>query len=145
MKPISATSASDTHCPSWSSNTAFGYRIVVHASSGIELIAAVIGLVLAGGDRELGSGPAGGGDHVPAVERAVRPEHHRPGHPALDRVVTRASATNRAAPRAEFADPFRSRVATITGADDAVDAVARNAFKPFTPEYPYPAPCLAYP
>ena len=33
-------------------------------------------------------------------------------------MVTRASATSRAAPRAEFADPFRSRVATITGADD---------------------------
>ena len=63
--------------------------------------------------------------------------------PPHDLVVTRASATNRAAPRAEFADPFRSRVAAITGADDGVDAMARNAFKPFTPEYPYPAPCLA--
>ena len=50
--------------------------------------------------------------------------------------MTRASATSRAAPRAEFADPFRSRVATITGAEDGVDAVARNAFNPSTPVYP---------
>src|SRR5512144_415310 len=58
------------------------------------------------------------------------------------RAVRTASATNRAAPRAEFADPFRSRVAAITGADDGVEAVARNAFKPFTPGVPVPGALL---
>jgi hypothetical protein len=51
-------------------------------------------------------------------------------------VVTKASATSRAAPRAELADPFRSRVATISGADDDVETVASSALRPFTPEYP---------
>jgi len=45
-----------------------------------------------------------------------------------------ASATSRAAPRAEFAEPFRSRVATITGADDALETVASSALRPLTPE-----------
>jgi hypothetical protein len=44
-----------------------------------------------------------------------------------------ASATNRAAPRAEFTDPFRSLLATITGAEDAVQTVASSALSPFTP------------
>jgi len=60
-----------------------------------------------------------GGDHVPAVERAVGTQHHRPVTPQLQ-VRTRAPATNRATPRAEFADPFRNLVARITGAVDAV-------------------------
>ncbi len=51
-----------------------------------------------------------------------------------DRVVLIASATSRAAPRAEFADPLRNRVATITGADDGVDTVASSALRPLTPE-----------
>jgi hypothetical protein len=42
-------------------------------------------------------------------------------------VVLMASATSRVAPRAEFADPLRSLVVTITGADQVVDAVASNA------------------
>ena len=50
------------------------------------------------------------------------------------RLVFTASATRRAAPRAEFADPLRSRVATITGAESGVDTVASNALRPFTPE-----------
>ena len=45
-----------------------------------------------------------------------------------------ASVTRRAAPRAEFADPFRSRVATITGAMTGVEMVARSALRPLTPE-----------
>jgi hypothetical protein len=49
-------------------------------------------------------------------------------------VVLIASATSRAVPRAEFADPFRNRVATITGADDAPDIVASSALSPLTPE-----------
>ena len=47
--------------------------------------------------------------------------------------VTRASATIRAAPRAEFAGPRRNLVATTTGAEIGVDTIASNAFKPFTP------------
>jgi len=48
--------------------------------------------------------------------------------------VTSASATSRAAPRAEFAPPLRNRVATITGAASGVLTVAISAFRPFTPE-----------
>jgi hypothetical protein len=58
--------------------------------------------------------------------------------------VTRASATIRAAPRAELVGPRRNLVATTTGADSGVDTIASNAFKPFTPLYPCPAPALAY-
>jgi hypothetical protein len=53
------------------------------------------------------------------------------------------SLTRRAAPRAEFADPFRSRAAVITGAAAGVETIPSSAFSPFTPEYPNPAPCLA--
>jgi hypothetical protein len=35
-----------------------------------------------------------------------------------------------------------SGIALIIGADDAVEAVARKALNPSTPEYPYPALCL---
>ena len=42
--------------------------------------------------------------------------------------------SSRADARAEFAVPFRSRVATITGADTAVDAPASSALNPLTPE-----------
>jgi hypothetical protein len=47
--------------------------------------------------------------------------------------VASASASSFPAPRAEFVDPLRNRVAAITGADVGVDATASNAFKPFTP------------
>jgi len=47
--------------------------------------------------------------------------------------VARASATSLAGPRAEFADPFRSLVAAITGAASGVDSVAIIALRPFTP------------
>jgi len=40
------------------------------------------GPVLAGGDGEPGPAAAGGGDHIPTVERTVRAEHHQPGAPA---------------------------------------------------------------
>src|SRR5665647_2340762 len=59
--------------------------------------------------------------------------------------VTSASATIREAPRAELVGPRRNRVATTTGAEIAVDTIASNAFRPLTPLYPCPAPCLAYP
>ncbi len=58
-------------------------------------------------------------------------------------VVTRASATDRAAPRAELVPPRRNLVAATTGADSGVDTMASNAFRPLTPVYPYPAPALA--
>jgi len=58
-----------------------------------------------------------------------------PVAPAL-RAVTSASATRRAAPLAEFVAPRRSRVATITGADNGVETIPSNAFKPLTLEYP---------
>jgi hypothetical protein len=48
--------------------------------------------------------------------------------------VLRASATSRAAPWAEFVEPSRSRVATITGALLGVDSAASSAFRPLTPE-----------
>jgi len=58
-----------------------------------------------------------------------------PVAPAL-RAVTRASATRRAAPLAEFVGPRRSRVAAITGADSGVETIASNALSPLTLEYP---------
>jgi len=49
------------------------------------------------------------------------------------RAVARASASNRAAPRAEFADPRRNRLAAITGAAVGVDSTASSALSPLTP------------
>ena len=89
-------------------------------------------------------------DRVAALNEAC-PGWFTPGRshattvtPALA-AVTRASATRRAAPLAQFAAPRRSRVAAITGAETGVETTASNAFRPLTPEYPDPAPCLAYP
>ena len=48
------------------------------------------------------------------------------------RTVFNASRTSRCAPRAEFADPFRSRCATITGAACWELTVAISAFRPRT-------------
>jgi hypothetical protein len=42
------------------------------------------------------------------------------------------AATNDAAPRAELVEPFRSRVAAITGADVGVLRVPISAFNPST-------------
>jgi hypothetical protein len=50
------------------------------------------------------------------------------------RVVLIASATSLAAPREEFAEPLRSLVATMTGADEVVNTVASSAFNPLTPQ-----------
>jgi hypothetical protein len=41
-----------------------------------------------------------------------------------------ASVRNLPAPRAEFVEPFRRRVAAITGADNGVESTASSAFKP---------------
>ena len=51
-----------------------------------------------------------------------------PLHP-VSRAVLIASAANRAAPRAEFAFPPRSRTAAITGAPSGVEMVAASAFR----------------
>jgi len=53
--------------------------------------------------------------------------------PPQARVVAMASATIRAAPRAEFVPPRRNRVATISGGDVGVQTVAISAFRPLTP------------
>ena len=58
-------------------------------------------------------------------------------------VVTNASDTSLAAPRAELVPPRRNLVAASTGAEVGVETMASNAFSPLTPVYPYPAPCLA--
>jgi len=51
--------------------------------------------------------------------------------PALAaRAVRTASATSRAAPRALFAEPLRSRVPTFSGAANGLDTVAISAFHP---------------
>lgn len=62
------------------------------------------------------------------------PPGARPVPPPARRAVTIASATSRAAPRAEFVAPRRSRVPTITGAAVGELTVAISAFSPFTPE-----------
>jgi hypothetical protein len=48
------------------------------------------------------------------------------------RAVAKVAATNDAAPRAELVEPFRSRVAAITGAEVGVDTVPTSAFNPLT-------------
>ena len=68
-----------------------------------------------------------------------------PLHP-MARAAPMAPAANRAAPRAEFAFPPRSRVAAITGAPSGVDTVAASAFRPRTSRLLHtgrpPARCL---
>ena len=48
------------------------------------------------------------------------------------RAVRMVSATNAAAPRAEFEGPLRSLVAAITGADRGVETMPSSAFRPLT-------------
>lgn len=74
-----------------------------------------------------------------------------PLHP-VSRAVLIASAANRAAPRAEFAFPPRSRTAAITGAPSGVEMVAASAFSPRTSRLlpwilvcPDAAPCVRRP
>lgn len=54
-----------------------------------------------------------------------------------------ASMTIRSPPCPETTLPFRSRDAAMTGAHVGEDSAAICALTPFTPEYPYAAPCLA--
>ena len=60
-----------------------------------------------------------------------RPERS-PGRAAARLVVFSASPTSGAPSQAEFVEPFRSLLATITGADSGVVTVASSAFKPST-------------
>lgn len=79
--------------------------------------------------------PRGRRGHRPAEVGAVRALDHRPAHsPRIRGLQAVGDQPRRAAPRGEWADPFRSRVATLTGAVDAVEAVGSSAFNPFTPE-----------
>ena len=66
--------------------------------------------------------------------------------------LSRASATSDAAPRAEPADPPRSRAAAITGAASGVERVAISGDSPrsstqYPPAvaWPNPEPCFARP
>src|SRR6478672_11964264 len=137
-KGISATSAREIQRPDGSSNTAFGYLIVVQASSGIVLITALMCLVCRTvmDTSAPAPAPAGGGDHLVPVERRIRPQQHRTsgagGAEPLNLTVARVSATNRAAPRADPQDPFRRRCATTTGAACAVLTVPMKEFSPRT-------------
>ena len=65
------------------------------------------------------------------VERGIGPSDHRAGPPH----AWLSSARHRPAgppSQAEFVEPFRSLLATITGADSGVVTVASSAFKPST-------------
>ena len=57
--------------------------------------------------------------------------------------VVNARARCQCAPLPERVAPRRSEHSAITGALVGVLIVAINAFRPRTPEYPNPAPCLA--
>ena len=57
----------------------------------------------------------------------------RRGSAPTVRAVTRVSAISRAAPRAEFADPLRSRVPAMTGAVNGVEITPSRTFRPRTP------------
>jgi len=82
-----------------------------------------------------GTGPgrpgSSGGDHVVVVVGGVGAQDHQPRRAAPFRGGQRV-ADQPAAPRAEFADPFRSLVAAISGALIGVETVA-NALRPLIP------------
>ncbi|PZH12146.1 hypothetical protein C1I97_12735 [Streptomyces sp. NTH33] len=52
------------------------------------------------------------------------------------RAVRMVSATNAAAPHAEFDDPLRSLVAAVTGAARGAEPIPNSAFRPLTLPYP---------
>jgi hypothetical protein len=62
----------------------------------------------------------------------------------IARTVARASANNRAAPRTSAAFPLRSRIATTTGREIGVEAVAISGCSVLVPfNRPTAAPCSA--
>ncbi len=144
MNSISATSARDTHRPVASSKTASVYSIGVQASSPIVAIAVLtlessrtVTEAVAPALSAALTGPR-------PVERGVGATSDLSGDDPCWRLLTffSASATRCLAPRGEPHDPFHSRCATTTGAESFVVTVASRAFRPRTPEYPYPEPCF---
>src|SRR5664280_1373987 len=67
-----------------------------------------------------------------SARSTTRPSPCGPPAPAAFAAAS-ASATSRGAPRAEFVEPFRSRVATITGAASGLLTVASSAFQALHP------------
>jgi len=114
-----------------------------HAVSGMPVIA-VTTVGVSRTVTEYRPGPAAGRDDVVAVVGRVRPHDDQPGrtHPARS---GQRIGHQLPAPRAELVDPFRSRVAAISGAEIGVETTANRALRPLTPVYPRPAPFLAYP
>ena len=151
MYPVSATWASETQQRSWSSQIARGYSTAVQACSGMAAMAAAI-LVSMFTVTENRAPPRRTAPQNAAEQYAESARTTiSPVHP-IARAVPMASAANRAAPRAEFAVPPRSRVAAITGAPSGVQTVAASAFSPRTSSdlpwilvCPNPAPCFRCP
>lgn len=119
---------------------AFGYLIVVHASSAMEAIAAFT-VGQAGAVKE---------NHAPALVAATtflnvaKAESPRTQTcPLLTAAaVVSARVKYQSALLPERTCPRRSEHSAITGAEVGVLMTARNAFRPRTPQYPYAAPCF---
>src|SRR5664280_413766 len=71
-------------------------------------------------------------ENAESARSTTRPSPCGPPAPAAVAAAS-ASATSRGAPRAEFVEPFRSRVATITGAASGLLTVAGSAFQALHP------------
>jgi hypothetical protein len=131
---ISATSASDTQAPSWSSHIARGYRTGVQASPGMAAMAAMAARMLAfTGTVTENRAPA---RRIAPVTAALQnAESSRttiiPVHPHST-AVAMARVARLAAPRAEAALPPRSLVPAITGAAIGVLTTAASVFSPRT-------------
>jgi len=147
----SATSASETQAPSWSSQIARGYRIGIQALPGMAAIAARMLALAGGGDREPGAAAADRADHRGVIERRVQPDDDRAGAAGLPRGADGPGGqAGRAARRGGVA--AACLVAAITGADSGVLTVAASAFSPRTSRLlpwilvcPNRAPCFLWP
>ena len=133
MNGTSATSASLTHCRSCSSKTRVRVAdrrpgVVPGWRRSRAVTARFLRAVMQNARRHGGRRRSRRGCSRPLSPRSTS---SRPR--AAGRLVLIASATSRAAPRAEFAEPLRSRVATITGAELAAETVASQRVQPFTP------------
>lgn len=79
-----------------------------------------------------------------SVQNAESPRTHARWFGAvICAVVASARFRCQAAPVPDRAAPLRREHSAITGADDGVLIAATSAFRPRTPGYPNPAPCLA--
>ena len=142
MKGTSATCASEMNRCSSSSQIAFGYRIGVHADSANARDRAQHSGVHPDRDREPRSAATGRRDHAVSVVRTVGAHGDQPT-PATRFRCGQSVGNDPGRARAELVPPLRSLVTAITGADAGVETMAINAFKPLTPVYLSPAPCLA--